>query len=241
MTVLLIYTRIMNTEGVHLSIDELAEQVGVSIRTIRYYISEGLLPGPESRGKSAQYGMEHLVRLRLIRQLVDERLPLRDIRVLLASLDVAGQEKLLRRYQDDSTSSEAVVAPAPSSAQSVIESVLRRSRLKGMVDSTGMLPARRAFPLKGKADSLQDTSPPQSHDFDAFMVPPLPQGTTAAPDHTVEQGMHDATSNEPTLWQRWEIVPGVELQVLGAVSPHIQHILIEWMQRLRAQIEASGS
>lgn len=69
-----------------LTIDELAEAVGVPVRTIRYYVAEELLPGPGGRGKAALYGEEHLLRLRLIRLLSEQRVPLADIRERLRRL-----------------------------------------------------------------------------------------------------------------------------------------------------------
>ena len=55
----------MNSKD-ELNLAELSEETGVSPRTIRYYISRGLLPGPNQAGRSASYGREHLERLRAI-------------------------------------------------------------------------------------------------------------------------------------------------------------------------------
>ncbi|MCL4562693.1 MAG: MerR family transcriptional regulator, partial [Chloroflexi bacterium] len=52
-----------------LLIHELARRAGVSVRTIRYYIEEGLLPPPGNLGRYSLYGEEYLDRLELIRQL----------------------------------------------------------------------------------------------------------------------------------------------------------------------------
>lgn len=46
-----------------LTIDDLAARAEVPIRTVRFYIAEGLLPGASSRGKGASYTQEHLDRL----------------------------------------------------------------------------------------------------------------------------------------------------------------------------------
>jgi DNA-binding transcriptional MerR regulator len=46
---------------------ELAVRAGVSERTVRYYVREGLLPAPAGRGRGAHFGSRHLIRLRLIR------------------------------------------------------------------------------------------------------------------------------------------------------------------------------
>ena len=48
------------------SLADLAEQAGVQARTIRYYISRGLLPGPLKAGRGAAYSEGHLRQLRNI-------------------------------------------------------------------------------------------------------------------------------------------------------------------------------
>ena len=70
------------------SLRELAGAAGVTPRTVRYYISEGLLPSPD-RGPRAQYDPDQLARLRLIRQLQRNHLPLAEIRRRLAELSDA--------------------------------------------------------------------------------------------------------------------------------------------------------
>ena len=40
--------------------EELAERSGATVRTIRYYQSEGLLPAPGRQGREARYGAAHL-------------------------------------------------------------------------------------------------------------------------------------------------------------------------------------
>ena len=66
-----------------LELTELADRAGVSIRTVRYYIQQGLLPKPESRGPGAHYTEEHLERLLLVKRLQREHLPLAEIRRVL--------------------------------------------------------------------------------------------------------------------------------------------------------------
>jgi len=82
-----------------LSIDDLARAAEVPVRTVRYYISEGLLPGPGARGRAATYDDEHLARLRLIRLLVEQHVPLAEVRERLARLSAAEVESLLRAEQ----------------------------------------------------------------------------------------------------------------------------------------------
>jgi DNA-binding transcriptional MerR regulator len=76
-------------------IAELAEKGGTTVRTVRYYLQQGLLPSPTGTGPGARYGMGHLARLRLIRGLQKEHLPLAEIRRRIAGLDDAEVEALV--------------------------------------------------------------------------------------------------------------------------------------------------
>jgi DNA-binding transcriptional MerR regulator len=52
-----------------LTIDELAARTGTTVRTVRFYASQGLLPAPTRRGRVAYYDSSHRMRLDLIRSL----------------------------------------------------------------------------------------------------------------------------------------------------------------------------
>jgi DNA-binding transcriptional MerR regulator len=54
-----------------LTIDQLAAQVGMTVRNVRAYASRGLIPPPRLVGRTGYYGEEHATRLRLIRDLID--------------------------------------------------------------------------------------------------------------------------------------------------------------------------
>ena len=68
------------------SISELATLAGITPRTVRYYVSVGLLPSPGQAGPASRYGDAHLRRLRLIRRLQADHLPLAEIRSRLDGL-----------------------------------------------------------------------------------------------------------------------------------------------------------
>ena len=70
-----------------LTIDELAAQVGVPTRTIRFYQARGALMRPEIRGRVAYYGDAHVERIKLIAQLQDRGLRIDAIRDLVAGID----------------------------------------------------------------------------------------------------------------------------------------------------------
>ena len=61
----------MPTAVEELTVDELAARTGMTVRTVRFYAAEGLLPAPERRGRVAYYGVQHRMRLELIRELQD--------------------------------------------------------------------------------------------------------------------------------------------------------------------------
>ncbi|MFN2317927.1 MAG: MerR family transcriptional regulator [Gemmatimonadales bacterium] len=76
-----------------LDIADLAARGGVSVRTVRYYQQQGLLNSPGVRGPGAKYGEADFNRLRLIKILQREHLPLAEIRRRLDGLDDAGVEQ----------------------------------------------------------------------------------------------------------------------------------------------------
>ncbi len=99
------------------SAQELTAAAGVNVRTLRYYIAEGLLPGPSTRGKNARYTPEHLWRLLLIRQLSGQHVPLAQVRERLARM--TGSE--VRRLVE-------VERPGRRSPRAYLEDLLARAR-----------------------------------------------------------------------------------------------------------------
>lgn len=57
----------MSPDAARYGLDELAELGGVSRRTVRYYIQEGLLPAPFGVGRGRHYGLAHLDALRQVK------------------------------------------------------------------------------------------------------------------------------------------------------------------------------
>ncbi len=67
-----------------LRIDDLAHLSGVPSRTIRFYNTQGLLPPPIMRGRTAYYNQEHILVLGIIRELKEQQnQPLEVIKQLL--------------------------------------------------------------------------------------------------------------------------------------------------------------
>lgn len=61
-------------------IEELARLGGVTRRTIRYYVQEGLLPTPLGLGRGRHYGPEHLAQLRAVKTLQERGLTLDEVK-----------------------------------------------------------------------------------------------------------------------------------------------------------------
>ena len=78
-----------------LSIEDLARHSGLSVRTVRYYIQQGLLPGPDTAGKYASYSQRHLNHLQMVQRLKRLHLPLKEIKHLIASMSPGDIERLL--------------------------------------------------------------------------------------------------------------------------------------------------
>lgn len=93
------------------SLDELSREADVTPRTIRYYIAEGLLPPPESIGRNARYAQDHLDRLRLIGQLKEQYLPLKEIRTRITSMSP-------EKVRDAASTLEPPAASHPSMVES---------------------------------------------------------------------------------------------------------------------------
>jgi DNA-binding transcriptional MerR regulator len=66
-----------------LTIDELAQRVGMTARNVRAYQSRGLIPPPVLRGRTGYYGQEHVARLELIRDLQAQGFNLEAIKRIL--------------------------------------------------------------------------------------------------------------------------------------------------------------
>jgi DNA-binding transcriptional MerR regulator len=71
------------------AIGDLADLGGVSRRTVRYYVQEGLLPAPLGVGRGRHYGPEHLDRLLKVKALQEAGRTLDEIRH--ATHDRSGQ------------------------------------------------------------------------------------------------------------------------------------------------------
>jgi len=100
--------------SVGLTIDELAQRVGMTVRNVRAHQSRGLLPPPEVRGRTGYYSEDHVARLELIKDMQADGFNLRAIRAALDALPAgAGPEALAFRRR--------VVAPWTSEEPEILD------------------------------------------------------------------------------------------------------------------------
>src|SRR5271157_1897536 len=76
-----------SASGYDLTVEQLAAEVGMSVRNIRNHHSRGLLPAPEVRARVGYYNSEHVARLRLILDLQADGFNLAAIERLLSGSD----------------------------------------------------------------------------------------------------------------------------------------------------------
>jgi DNA-binding transcriptional MerR regulator len=81
-----------------LTIEQLAQESGMSVRNIRSHQARGLLAAPEVRLRVGYYGSEHVAQLRMIRELQDEGFNLGGIKRLLDGTH--GTTERLLRFRD---------------------------------------------------------------------------------------------------------------------------------------------
>jgi DNA-binding transcriptional MerR regulator len=106
----------------NLGLSELCERAGVTQRTVRYYIQQGLLPMPGAGRDSRKYDAAYLDRLQLIRRMQREHLPLAEIRQRLTGLSDSKVASMLSESRTDTGSAKAYLAAIlGSSAPSVAE------------------------------------------------------------------------------------------------------------------------
>ncbi len=81
-----------------LTIEQLAAEVGMTVRNIRNHHSRGLLPAPEVRARVGFYGADHVARLRLILDLQADGFNLAAIERLLSGSDGLAERLLGLRH-----------------------------------------------------------------------------------------------------------------------------------------------
>ncbi|MFF0473295.1 MerR family transcriptional regulator [Streptomyces sp. NPDC004284] len=118
-----------DAQGPVYTVDELAARAGVTVRTVRFYGTRGLLPPPVIGARRVgHYGQEHLSRLALIEELQRQGMTLAAIERYLEQLpdDLSAQDLAIHR---------ALVASwAPESAETITRRELERRAGRGLTE-----------------------------------------------------------------------------------------------------------
>jgi DNA-binding transcriptional MerR regulator len=190
------------------SLQDLADLAGVTPRTIRYYIAQGLLASPGRVGPGTTYTEGHLNRLRLIRRLQREHLPLAEIRSRLASLDDATVAALV----------EAPSTEAPAgSAIDYIRGILAGGGSPEQLPLTPPSPVSSpASPALRKAIDLELSGSRLAEAGQASGEPPVP---------------------DRSQWDRILLAPDVELHVRRPLGRHVHKQVERLIQIARELLE----
>ncbi|RNG34018.1 MerR family transcriptional regulator [Streptomyces botrytidirepellens] len=120
---------------------ELSERSGVSTATIKYYLREGLLPpGERLTATKAEYGEEHLRRLRLVRALIQ-----------VGRMPVATAREVLKAAEDESLSQHLRLGAAvwalphgPGPDKNAPDTARAREEANALLDQLGWASGRDA-------------------------------------------------------------------------------------------------
>ena len=91
-----------------LTLDQLTNRVGLSVRNVRFYTARGLVPPPLRRGRSGYYTAEHVARLELVQELQGHGFTLAAIERYVAGIpdsataeDIALHRSMLAPWQSE--------------------------------------------------------------------------------------------------------------------------------------------
>jgi DNA-binding transcriptional MerR regulator len=195
------------------SVRELAEQAGTTVRTIHYYISEGLLPPPAGATRSATYSAAHLARLRLIGALRDEGLALASIRQRLAPLSDEQALEMVADLDEHLADPEAT----PLTTLGLIEAALASRTLDDSPTIASPMEERPA--MTHSSLSVEPARTDSASDYlKRVLRKPAPRPEQPAPiprpmPRPTPPRRPQVDSSRPETWHHYQIEDGIELRV----------------------------
>jgi DNA-binding transcriptional MerR regulator len=208
---------------------ELARLVGLEPRTIRSYIQQGVIPGPDRRGRNARYGLAHVDRLRAVVFLRSQRgLSLPAIRAVLLSLSDPQIHALPtdRRVLDTMAGSGmlplAASAIYPRAGSWSDRAGLVAERSDESVDDSQKAPAPPVWAWWAPRPRSA-RSPRQVTAFDGLL--------NRLQQAVVAQNVPQVAKGEP--WVRIPITPDVELSVRNVAGPEAFGALVRIADHIR--------
>jgi DNA-binding transcriptional MerR regulator len=197
------------------TIRQLSDLAGISPRTVRYYVAQGLLRSPSLTGRGARYDDGHLDRLRLIRRLQRQHLPLAEIRNRLAPLsdeEVQGLVDVPPAVHGSAADYiRSVLATHGTTTRPVAASptaTLMRAPARGIAASR--LTAEARSPREPEPESKPGPVPgprPVSATGPAHVTAAAPGWVREAPP------VRRPASGDRSQWERVALAPDIELHV----------------------------
>jgi len=211
-----------------LTLGKLTAAADVSVRTVRYYIAEGLLPPPEGSGPGSAYTQGHLDRLRLIQRLKEAYLPLKEIRRRLSGLS---DDEVNRLLAVDDNRAAPMTSP-------VWETVYDKS-LAGARDYLALMESGEQYQTEPMALQFPAAAPLEAAmDGSAFMPEPARRrGPGAAGISASKPPRRDESMASPGtgLWHRIALGDEAELVISDRVyDRHRDRIdwLVRWARKV---------
>jgi DNA-binding transcriptional MerR regulator len=213
-----------------LTLSELTAAADVSVRTVRYYIAEGLLPPPEGSGPGSAYTQGHLDRLRLIQRLKEAYLPLKEIRRRLSGLSNDEVRSLLA-----ADNNRAAPMTSPTSGTLYDES------LAGARDYLTLLESREQYRTEPMALQYPAAAAPVEAALDGsdFIPEPVrrkgPRAADRTPASMPPRRDESVASPGPGLWHRIALGDEAELVISDRVyGRHRDRIdwLVRWARKV---------
>ncbi len=135
-----------------LTIDQLAQEAGLTVRNVRNYQSRGLIPPPQVQGRTGYYGAEHLAGLQLIRELQAQGFNLAAIAHLMEEARGVGEQVL--------GFTRSLMAPFETETPEILERADLLERLGGEIDPKLIAKAEKlGLVISIAGDSFEVPSP----------------------------------------------------------------------------------
>lgn len=205
-------------DDIVLTVDELAARAGVTVRTVRFYGTRGLLPSPViGPRRVGRYGRDHLARLALIEELQRQGMTLAAIERYLRQLppDLTPRDLALQR---------AVVASwAPHAVETVTRDEL--DRRAGRPLGEGELERLVAIGvIERDGDGLRADSGLLRLGVELIDVP-LSEGSILAARNVLIEHSRAAAQELSRLFR--EAVAGRDPQAVRSLSAHMQPLVVQ--------------
>ena len=228
MSLYILYMRGMDKQ--ELTLEELSGRSGVEQRTLRSWVSEGLLSPPFRPGRGASYPASNADRALAIRALKD---------IYGLSLAEIGRRFLMA--SDEQISAWAMdvgQAPSPSnSARDYLKMIRSRAQAKNTdPDAAPQSPPRVPSP-RGRQLAASMELPTASSAAYADGTDPDAEPTRIEALIEALEGLLSAPAarrSQSTIWTRITITSDLELSVRGELSPSERHLFEQLADQLRA-------